>query len=129
VELAQLEAQQLVSKYTGRPLPEASNFRVTRLFDLSGGGEAPDTGAERVLALAGLQPSVSALEMARELLGQMALEIDWGGLADAQLAQLAQQNASLMAAQDLSSATPWAPFGVAAQPSPAAETGVPEQGD
>ena len=113
IELAELKAQQLVSKYTGRPLPEASNFRVTRLFDLSGGGEAPDTGAERVLALAGLQPSVSALEMARELLGQMALEIDWGGLADAQLAQLAQQNASLMAAQ----------------PSPAAETGVPEQGD
>lgn len=129
VELAELKAQQLVSKYTGRPLPEASDFRVTRLFDLSGGGEAPDTGAERVLALAGLQPSVSALEMARELLGQMALEIDWGGLADAQLAQLAQQNASLMAAQDLSSATPWAPFGVVAEPSPAAETGVPEQGD
>jgi len=129
VELAELKAQQLVSKYTGRPLPEASDFRVTRLFDLSGGGEAPDTGAERVLALAGLQPSVSALEMARELLGQMALEIDWGGLADAQLAQLAQQNASLMAAQDLSSATPWSPFGVTAQPSPAAETGVPEQGD
>jgi len=59
----------------------------------------------------------------------MALEIDWGGLADVQLAQLAQQNASLMAAQDLSSATPWAPFGVVAEPSPAAETGVPEQGD
>jgi murein DD-endopeptidase MepM/ murein hydrolase activator NlpD len=128
VELAELEAQQLVSKYTGRPLPEASSFRVTRLFDLSGGGEAPDTGAERVLALAGLQPSVSGLEMARQLLGQMALEIDWGGLADAQLAQLAQQQAAFTASQDLASATPWTPFGAAAQPSPA-PAGVPEQGD
>lgn len=128
VELAELKAQQLVAKYTGRPLPQASDFRVTRLFDLSGGGEAPDTGAERLLALAGLQPSVSSLEMARQLLGQMALEIDWGGLADAQLAQLAQQHAALMAAQDLSSATPWAPFGVAAQPA-TASTGSLEQGD
>jgi murein DD-endopeptidase MepM/ murein hydrolase activator NlpD len=128
VELAELEARQLVSKYTGRPLPEASSFRVTRLFDLSGGGEAPDTGAERVLALAGLQPSVSALEMARQLLGQMALEIDWGGLADAQLAQLAQQQAAFTAGQDLASATPWTSFGAAAQPSPT-PAGVPEQGD
>jgi murein DD-endopeptidase MepM/ murein hydrolase activator NlpD len=129
VELAELKAQQMVAKYTGGPLPQASNFRVTRLFDLSGGGEAPDTGAERLLALAGLQPSVSSLEMARQLLGQMALEIDWGGLADAQLAQLAEQHVALMAAQDLATATPWAPFGVGAQAAPAAETGVPEQGD
>ena len=127
VELAELEARQMVSKATGGPLPEASSFRVTRLFDLSGGGEAPDTGTERVLALAGLQPSVSALEMARQLMGEMALEIDWGGLADAQLAQLAQQQAAFTATQDLASATPWTPFG-AAQPSPA-PAGVPEQGD
>lgn len=129
VKIAELEARALAAKVTGKAAPEASDFRLTRLFDLAGGAEILEQGAERLLALAGIQPSVSSLEMARRLLGQMSWEIDWAGQTDAQLAALAQQAATLGAAQDLSGATPWAPFGTAPTGTEATSSGIPEQGD
>lgn len=128
IKIAEAEAEALAARIMTQELPEASDFRLTRLFDLTGGAETLQPGAERLLALAGIQPSVSSLEMARRLLGQMSWEIDWAGQTDLQLAELAQQAVTLSAGQDLSGATPWAPFGIAASPA-AASTGTPEQGD
>jgi murein DD-endopeptidase MepM/ murein hydrolase activator NlpD len=127
VKLAELEAEALALRVMGAEPPEASDFRLTRLFDLAGGAEILEPGAERFLALAGIQPTVSSLEMARRLLGQMSWEIDWAGQTDAQLEALAQQATTLSATQDLSGATPWAPFGTT--PTGAATPSVPEQGD
>jgi murein DD-endopeptidase MepM/ murein hydrolase activator NlpD len=129
VKLAELEAQALAARVMSKEPPESSDFRLTRLFDLAGGAEILDPGAERYLALAGIQPSVSSLEMARRLLGQMSWEIDWAGQTDAQLAALAEQAVTLSTAQDLSGATPWAPFGTGPATTTATTGGVPEQGD
>jgi murein DD-endopeptidase MepM/ murein hydrolase activator NlpD len=133
LNVAELAAGQLVAKYTGEPVP-SSDFRLTRLFDLTGGGEVLDSGAQRLLALAGIQPSVSSLEMARRLVGEMAWEIDWSGQADADLAALAQEYASILGGQDLSGASPWAPLGSPSgttAPVDGIDPGVvlPEQGD
>jgi murein DD-endopeptidase MepM/ murein hydrolase activator NlpD len=116
LEVAVAKAQALVARYTGEPLPAGSDFRVTRLFDLTGGQDGLEAGAQRLLALAGIQPSVTSLAMARRVLGQMSWEIDWAGQADAELAALAQQYTSLLGANDLSVASPWAPLGVATLP-------------
>ena len=129
VKVAELEARALAARVMGKEAPEASDFRLTRLFDLGGGAQILDPGAERLLALAGIQPSVSSLEMARRLLGQMSWEIDWAGQTDAQLAELAHQATTLTTAVDLSGATPWAPFGIAPTAMDAATAGIPEQGD
>jgi murein DD-endopeptidase MepM/ murein hydrolase activator NlpD len=115
LKIAELKAAQLVARYTGESV-QSSNFRLTRLFDLTGGGEVVDSSAQRLLALAGIQPSVSSLELARRLLGEMAWEIDWSGQADAELAALAQQYASILGGQDLSGASPWSPLGTPAVP-------------
>jgi murein DD-endopeptidase MepM/ murein hydrolase activator NlpD len=131
VKIAELEARALAAKMMGQQVEtiEASNFRLTRLFDLGGGAQILDPGAERLLALAGIQPSVSSLEMARRLLGQMSWEIDWAGQTDAQLAELAQQATTLSSSVDLSGATPWAPFGTVPAGADPATAGIPEQGD
>jgi murein DD-endopeptidase MepM/ murein hydrolase activator NlpD len=128
IKIAEAEAEALAARIMAQELPEASDFRLTRLFDLTGGAETLQPGAERLLALAGIQPSVSSLEMARRLLGQMSWEIDWAGQTDLQLAELAQQALTLSSGQDLSGATPWAPFGITASPE-VASMGTPEQGD
>jgi murein DD-endopeptidase MepM/ murein hydrolase activator NlpD len=123
LQIAETEAQQLLSKYTGEPLPASSDFRLTRLFDLTGGSAVLDVQAERLLALAGIQPSVSSLEMARRLLGQMAWEIDWTAQSDAELAALAREYGASLGGQDLAGASPWAPLGgqpIAAQAADAA---------
>jgi murein DD-endopeptidase MepM/ murein hydrolase activator NlpD len=115
VQIAELEAQQLVARTTGEPLAPGvqatANYRLTRLFDLAGSGEIIEVGAQRLLALTGIQPSVSSLEMAERVVGQMAFEIDWTGQADARLIALARRYASLVGSQDLSGASPWAPLG------------------
>jgi hypothetical protein len=135
LEIAELRAEQLIARTTGEPLPEGSNFRLTRLFDLAGGAQIVEAGAQRLVALAGIQPSVSSLELAERVLGQMAFEIDWAGQADAQLVRLARRYASLVGAQDLSGASPWAPLGTttgAVPTGPGDPPGVaslPEQGD
>jgi len=132
LQAAVVTAQQLVARYTGAPLPETSDFRLTRLFDLAGGADVLEAGAQRLLALAGIQPSVSSLAMARRLLGQMAWEIDWAGQADAELAALAEQYGQVIRAQDLSGASPWAPLGVPAVTTEGIDVGagvLVEQGD
>jgi len=129
VKLAELEAEALALRVMGAEPPEASDFRLTRLFDLAGGAEILEPGDERFLALAGIQPTVSSLEMARRLLGQMSWEIDWAGQTDAQLEALALQATALSATQDLSGATPWAPFGTTPVNAGAATPSAPEQGD
>jgi murein DD-endopeptidase MepM/ murein hydrolase activator NlpD len=129
VKIAELEARALAARIMDKEAPQASDFRLTRLFDLAGGAEILDPGAERLLALAGIQPSVSSLEMARRLLGQMSWEIDWAGQTDAQIASLSQQATAVTSAQDLSGATPWAPFGTAPTGAQSSGSGIPEQGD
>jgi murein DD-endopeptidase MepM/ murein hydrolase activator NlpD len=130
IKIAELEAQALADRLMAEEAPEASNFRLTRLFDLTGGAESLQPQAEQLLALAGIQPSVSSLEMARRLLGQMSWEIDWAGQTDLQLTALAQQAVTLSSTgQDLSGATPWAPFGTTTMGGGATTSGIPEQGD
>lgn len=129
VKLAELEAEALALRVMGAEPPEASDFRLTRLFDLAGGAEILEPGDERFLALAGIQPTVSSLEMARRLLGQMSWEIDWAGQTDAQLEALALQATALSATQDLSGATPWAPFGTTPLNAGSGTPSAPEQGD
>jgi murein DD-endopeptidase MepM/ murein hydrolase activator NlpD len=133
LEIAELRAEQLIARTTGQPLPAGSNFRLTRLFDLAGGNQILEAGAQRLVALAGIQPSVSSLELAERVLGQMAYEIDWAGQTDAQLVRLARRYASLVGAQDLSGASPWAPLGTTTGAVPAGEVpavaSLPEQGD
>lgn len=128
IKIAEVEAQAFADRIMTEELPEASDFRLTRSFDLTGGAQTIQPGAERLLALAGIQPSVSSLEMARRLLGQMSWEIDWAGQTDLQLEELAQQAVTLSAGQDLSGATPWSPFGLA-ETAGTATVGNPEQGD
>jgi murein DD-endopeptidase MepM/ murein hydrolase activator NlpD len=128
LKIAEIEAQELAARYTGKAVPETSDFRLTRLFDLAGGGEILEAGAQRLVVLAGIQPSVSGLEMAQRVLGQMAWEIDWAGQADAQLAQLAQAYDQAAGAQDLAGASPWAPLGITPQ-QVEFSGGVPELGD
>jgi hypothetical protein len=134
LRIAELRAEQLIAQTTGQPLAEGSNFRLTRLFDLAGGAEILEAGAQRLVALAGIQPSVSSLELAERVLGQMAFEIDWAGQADGELVRLARRYASLAGGQDLSGASPWAPLGTSTGtvPSEGPTTVVPalpEQGD
>jgi len=136
VEIAELQARQLVAELTGEPLPPGveaqTNFRLTRLFDLAGSGEIIEVGAQRLLALAGIQPSVSSLELAERVVGQMAFEIDWTSRADARLLQLARRYASVAGGRDLSGASPWEPLGTAIARAPVdglATASVPEQGD
>ncbi|MGH2684960.1 MAG: M23 family metallopeptidase [Actinomycetota bacterium] len=124
VEIATLRAEQLLAEVSGAPAPETSDFRITRLFNLSGGGEILESGAERVLALAGIQPTVSSLEVARQLLGQMAYEIDWAGQPDPTLTTLVDDLTAPTSGQDLSGATPLTPFG-----STDTTDSQPEQGD
>jgi murein DD-endopeptidase MepM/ murein hydrolase activator NlpD len=136
VEIAELQARQLVAELTGEPLTPGveaqTNFRLTRLFDLAGSGEIIEVGAQRLLALAGIQPSVSSLELAERVVGQMAFEIDWTSRADARLLELARRYASVAGGQDLSGASPWEPLGTAIARAPVdglATASVPEQGD
>jgi murein DD-endopeptidase MepM/ murein hydrolase activator NlpD len=126
VRIAELRAEELLAQISGAPAPEASTFRLTRLFNLSGSGEILDAGAQKLLALTGIQPSVATLEMARQLLGQMAYEIDWTGQTDPALAALVGETGATEG-QDLAGATPWTPFG--ATPAPPGTPAAPEQGD
>jgi murein DD-endopeptidase MepM/ murein hydrolase activator NlpD len=92
-------------------MAERVEFRLRRSFDLAGEGGMLDASAQRFLFLTGLQPAVSSLEMARQTLGQMAWEIDWADLADAELAQLARQVDALQTEAGALAVSPWGPFG------------------
>lgn len=84
LQIAEKRAIDLVAEtyQTRAPLDEF-DFRLTRLFDLSGGGGVP--GTQQLLFLAGLQPGLPSFEIAQQALGLMAWEIDWGRAANAQL--------------------------------------------
>ncbi|MGH2740174.1 MAG: M23 family metallopeptidase [Actinomycetota bacterium] len=90
LHIAERRAIDLVAQtlQTRAPLDEF-DFRLTRLFDLSGGGGVP--GAQQLLLLAGLQPGLPSLEIAQQALGLMAWEIDWGRAANAQLVALVRR--------------------------------------
>jgi murein DD-endopeptidase MepM/ murein hydrolase activator NlpD len=136
VELAERQAAEVVAEIAGRPVEEirsgataASSFRLIRSFDLAGGAVPTDLQVQRLLALTGIQPSVSSIEMARNMLGQMSWEIDWSGQADEQLAILAEQYRRVSGDMDLSRATPLAPFGAVQVPVAEGLTGNPDAGD
>jgi murein DD-endopeptidase MepM/ murein hydrolase activator NlpD len=120
LEIAEREAAGLVSRTTGQALPLVrgapgvpSNYRMTRLLDLTGGAGTPTATGDQLLTLLGIQPSVSSVDITNRWLGQMAWEIDWGSQSNAQLAALARQYQGI-SGQDLSGASPWAPFGSSA---------------
>lgn len=92
---------------------ERIEFRLRRALDLAGEGGGLDLSAQRFVFMAGLQPAVSSLEMARHSLGQMAWEIDWAELADARIAELARQVAALHTDAGSLAVAPWGPFGPA----------------
>lgn len=123
LELAEQRALELVAAKTGTVLARPSDFRLTRLFDLGGGGGAVEAGPGELLALAGFQPSVSSLEIARRLLGEMAWEIDWTGRADADLARLVEEYGRILDEADLSGASPWSPLGELAADGGQADSG------
>jgi murein DD-endopeptidase MepM/ murein hydrolase activator NlpD len=136
VEIAERNAAELVAELAGKPVEEirqgvaqTSTFRLIRSFDLAGGAVPTDLQVQRLLALTGIQPSVSSIELARSMLGQMSWEIDWSGRADQQLAQLAQEYRRLSGEVDLSRATPLAPFGASQIPVAEGLTGNPDAGD
>jgi hypothetical protein len=136
VELAEREAAEVVAELSGKSVEEiqsgvaaTSSFRLVRSFDLAGGAVPSDLQVQRLLALTGIQPSVSSIEMARNMLGQMSWEIDWSGRADEQLAILAEQYRRLSGDMDLSRATPLAPFGAVQVPVAEGLTGNPDSGD
>jgi hypothetical protein len=126
-----------VAEVAGKPVEQiqagagirTSSFRLIRSFDLAGGAVPTDLQVQRLLALSGIQPSVSSIELARNMLGQMSWEIDWSGRADEQLAILAQEYRRLSGEVDLSRATPLAPFGSTQVPVAEGLTGNPDEGD
>lgn len=91
LRIAERRALELVSQYAGEEplrLEDLDAFRLTRLFDLAGGGVELDPGSARLLILAGLQPAASSLEVTRRTIDEMAWEIDWGEHIQAQLEEL-----------------------------------------
>ena len=110
LRMAEQRAIELVEKVTGKPFSKVavteSDFRVTRLFDLAGELGSGDLASEQMFLLAGLQPAVPSLPVARRAVGQMAWEIDWAERADAELAVLAKEYRRLSAEQQLPAGLP-----------------------
>lgn len=91
LKIAERKAVLLVQEITGKkPKIERLTFRLTRLFDLVD-GERTDLGGEtsgntgELLLLSGLHPAAT-YDMARETVGTMSWEIDWGEEATDQIA-------------------------------------------
>ncbi|HEX6261259.1 MAG TPA: M23 family metallopeptidase [Actinomycetota bacterium] len=91
LRIAEARAADLVRQYAGEEpidLVSLDTFRLTRLFDLAGGGVDLSPGSARLLVLAGLQPAASSLEVTRRTIDEMAWEIDWGEHVRARLDEL-----------------------------------------
>jgi murein DD-endopeptidase MepM/ murein hydrolase activator NlpD len=105
LRMAEQRAIALVEKVTGKPISKVavteSDFRVTRLFDLAGELGSGDLASEQMFLLAGLQPAVPSLPVARRAVGQMAWEIDWAERAEAELAALAEEYQRHLAEEQL----------------------------
>ncbi len=109
VELAERRALALVQSIVGEGPAKRLEFRLTRLFDLAGGGGvAPSPGAD-LLLLAGMQSAVSSLEVARDAIDQMSWEIDWGGQTADQIQGLVADYEEYLVAQEMLGLTMW-PF-------------------
>jgi murein DD-endopeptidase MepM/ murein hydrolase activator NlpD len=110
LEMAERRAIELVERVTGKPISKVtfseSDFRITRLFDLAGDLGSGDLASEQMFLLAGLQPALPSLPMARQTVGQMAWEIDWGERAEVQLTALAEEYERLLAEQRLAAGLP-----------------------
>jgi murein DD-endopeptidase MepM/ murein hydrolase activator NlpD len=110
LEMAERRAIELVERVTGKPISKVtfteSDFRITRLFDLAGDLGSGDLASEQMFLLTGLQPALPSLPMARQTVGQMAWEIDWGERAEAQLIALAEEYERLLAEQQLAAGLP-----------------------
>jgi murein DD-endopeptidase MepM/ murein hydrolase activator NlpD len=106
LRMAEHRAIELVEKVTGKPISKVavteSDFRVTRLFDLEGELGGGDLASQQMFLLAGLQPAVPSLPVARRAIGQMAWEIDWAERAEEDLAALAEEYQRLLADRQLS---------------------------
>jgi murein DD-endopeptidase MepM/ murein hydrolase activator NlpD len=117
LEMAEQRSIDLVERITGKPFSKvaitASDFRTTRLLDLAGDLGSGAFASEQMFLLAGLQPSLPSLPVARRTVGQMAWEIDWGERAEAQLVALAGEYEQLLAEQQLAVGLPLG-FGVQA---------------
>jgi hypothetical protein len=115
-----------VENVTGKPISKVavteSDFRVTRLFDLAGELGSGDLASEQMFMLAGLQPTVPSLPVARRAVGQMAWEIDWGERAHVELAALAEEYQRLLAGQQLATGLQLG-FGIDAPPAVAHQAG------
>lgn len=115
LQMAEQRAIDLVERVTGKPISKVaistSDFRTTRLLDLAGDLGSGDLASEQMFLLAGLQPALPSLPVARRTLGQMAWEIDWGERAEAQLVALAREYEELLAEQQLATGLPLG-FGV-----------------
>jgi murein DD-endopeptidase MepM/ murein hydrolase activator NlpD len=128
LELSERQAAELVTDYTGKEISltaqgAASNFRLTRLFDLAGGAGTTTATGDQLLTLLGIQPT--SLDITTRWVGQMAWEIDWASQSDAELAALAEE----VTGQDLSGATPWSPLGPGSGSSEGLDQGTVEVGD
>ena len=88
---------------------EVLQYRLTRLFDLAGGGGRAQPLTDELLLLAGMQPAASSLDVARRTLGDMAWEIDWGGHVNGQVAGLVEDYKHHVVAEHVMGLQPW-PF-------------------
>src|SRR5918996_1424663 len=124
LRMAEQRAIALVEKVTGKPISKVavteSDFRVTRLFDLAGELGGGDLASEQMFLLAGLQPAVPSLPVARRAIGQMAWEIDWAQRAEAELAILAEEYQRVLAEQRFATGLS---FGFETVPQPASAPG------
>lgn len=119
LDMAEQRAVDLVERITGKPISKvavtASDFRTTRLLDLAGDLGSGDLASEEMFLLAGLQPALPSLPVARRTVGQMAWEIDWGERAEAQLVALSREYERLLAEQQLAAGLPLG-FGIQTGP-------------
>jgi murein DD-endopeptidase MepM/ murein hydrolase activator NlpD len=126
LRMAEQRAIALVERVTGKPISKVavteSDFRVTRLFDLAGELGGGDLASEQMFLLAGLQPTMPSLPVARRAIGQMAWEIDWAERAEAELAVLAEEYQRLLAEEQLAAGMPLG-FGIDAPPASAHQAG------
>jgi hypothetical protein len=126
LRMAEQRALELVERVTGKPFSKVavteSDFRVTRLFDLAGELGSGDLASEQMFLLAGLQPAVPSLPVARRAVGQMAWEIDWAERAEEELAVLAEEYRRLLVEEQLAAGLSFG-LGIQTQPTAASAAG------